>query len=323
MRIGILGAAGIAGTALVEPARQVDEVEVAAVAARDPGRAEAYARDHGIAVAHRSYQELLDDTSLDAIYVPLANSLHAQWSMAALDAGRHVLCEKPLASNAEQAAAMVATADRCQRVLMEAFHWRYHPVANRMIELGRAIGPLERVEVRFHVAIAKPNGRWERDLAGGSFMDLGCYCMHMARTVVGREPTVTAAVAEEGPEGVDASMEAELRFGDGCVAVVSSSMTKETPWPEAMSFRAWGPGGRMEVLNPMAPQMGHHVGAELADGTVIDEVLSSESSYVHQLRAFCAVVDGTQPLITGGADAVANMRAMDAVYVASGLGPRT
>jgi predicted dehydrogenase len=300
----------------------VDEVEVAAVAARDPARAEAFAREHGIELVHPSYRELVDDASLDAVYVPLANSLHAEWSMAALEAGRHVLCEKPLASNAGQAEEMVATAERCQRVLVEAFHWRYHPVAGRMIELSRLIGPLQRVEARFHVTIPADNIRFNLELAGGSFMDLGCYCMHMVRTVVGAEPVVTGAVALEGPHGVDLSMEAQLSFAGGCDAVVSSSMVTETSWPESMTFRAWGSAGELEVLNPMAPQFGHRIRARLEDGSTVDEVLSLLTSYEYQLRAFCAAVTGSEPALTGGADAIANMRAIDAVYVASGLGAR-
>ena len=322
MRMGIVGAADITGKAFIEPARMVDEVEICAIAARDPARAEAFAREHGIEVVHPTYQALVQDASLDAVYIPLPNSLHAQWSVAALEEGRHVLCEKPLASNADQAEAVVGTAGRCRRVLVEAFHWRYHPVAGRMIELGKLIGPLERVEARVHVSIPPDNIRFDLGLAGGSFMDLGCYCMHMARTVVGSEPEVTRAVAVEGPRGVDVSMEADLSFAGGCEAVVSSSMVAETSWPQSMTFRAWGRAGELEVLNPMAPQWGHRIRAKLGDGTTVDEVLSTGTSYEHQLRAFCRVVDGSEVAITGGADAIANMRAIDAVYLASGLGPR-
>lgn len=323
MRIGIVGAAGITETALIKPARGVDEVQIGAVAARDPARAAAFARKHGIEVVHPTYQALLEDASLDAVYVPLANSLHARWSIAALEAGRHVLCEKPLASNAAQAEEMVGAAHHHGRALVEAFHWRYHPVADRMIELAQMIGPLERVEASFCVSIPPDNIRFDLALAGGSFMDLGCYCMHMARTVVGSEPEVTRAVAVEGPAGVDVSMEAELSFEGGCVGVVSSSMVAQTSWPEAMAFRAWGRAGEMEILNPMAPQNGHRVRARLADGPSVDEVIDSATSYEHQLRAFCRVVDGSQVPVTGGADAIANMRAIDAVYEASGLGART
>lgn len=323
MRIGVIGAAGIVGRALIEPARKEDEVEVAAVAARDPERAAKFAKQHEIPVVHRSYDELLADDSLDAIYVPLANSLHAQWTIAALEAGHHVLCEKPFASNAAQAADMVATAERAGRVLMEAYHWRYHPVADRMIELAGAIGPLDELEVRFSISIPSENIRYDLALAGGSFMDLGCYCMHMARAVAGGNPRVISATAVEGPAGIDLSMETNLKFGDSLDAIVSCSMIGETSWPESMFVRARGRAGRLEVLNPMAPQWGHRIHAELADGTTVDEVIEAAgTSYDYQLRAFCRAVSGEEEPLTGGADAVATMAAIDDVYTASGLGIR-
>jgi len=323
IRIGIIGAADIAGQALVDPSRSVDEVDIAGVAARDTHRAEKFAGQHGLGKVYPTYEALLEDPSLDAVYIPLANSLHARWSIAALEAGRHVLCEKPLASNAEQARDMVSAAERQKRALVEAFHWRYHPVASRMIELGRRIAPLERVEASFNISIPADNIRFNLELAGGSFMDLGCYCVHMVRTVVGEEPEVLTASAAEGPEGIDQSMRAELSFPGGLPAVVSSSMVAEqTTWPEAMAFRAWGKAGRLEVLNPMAPQFGHRIHAELVDGTIVDEVLDTATSYEHQLRAFCHTLQGGGPALTGGADAVANMRVIDAVYEASGLGAR-
>jgi predicted dehydrogenase len=239
------------------------------------------------------------------VYIPLANSLHAEWTIAALEAGRHVLCEKPLTSNARQAETVVETAHRCGRVMMEAFHWRYHPVAYRMIELSRQIGPLQRVEAHFNVRIPSDNVRFQLQLAGGGFMDLGCYCVHMVRTVVGSEPEVLRAEAVEGPPGIDLSMRAELSFPGGLPAV-----------------RAWGEAGRFEVLNPMAPQMGHRISATLADGTTVDEVLDLRSSYEFQLRAFCRAVAGQERPLTGGQDAIANMQVIDAVYEASGLGIR-
>jgi predicted dehydrogenase len=323
MRIGVIGAAGIVGRALIEPARKVDEVEVAAVAARDPERAAKFAKEHEVPVVHQSYDELLADDSLDAIYVPLANSLHAQWTIAALEAGRHVLCEKPFASNAAQAAEMVATAERTGRVLVEAYHWRYHPVADRMLELARSIGPLEELEARFSISIPSENIRYDLALAGGSFMDLGCYCMHVVRTIADDNPRVVSAIAVEGPKGIDLSMEANLKFGDSLDAVVSCSMVGETSWPESMSVRARGRAGQLEILNPMAPQWGHRIQAELADGTTVDEVIDAAgTSYDYQLRAFCRAVSGEEEPLTGGADAIANMTAIDHVYTASGLGIR-
>jgi predicted dehydrogenase len=135
MRFGILGAATITESALIEPASATDGVEVWSVAARDLARARTYADKHAIPHVRSSYQALVEDPEIDAVYVPLANSLHARWATAALDAGKHVLCEKPLTSNAPQAAEAVAVAERNDRLLVEAFHWRYHPVAERMIDL--------------------------------------------------------------------------------------------------------------------------------------------------------------------------------------------
>jgi predicted dehydrogenase len=207
--------------------------------------------------------------------------------------------------------------------MMEAFHWRYHPVAYRMIELSRQIGPLQRVEAHFNVRIPSDNVRFQLELAGGGFMDLGCYCVHMVRTVVGSEPEVLRAEAVEGPPGIDLSMRAELSFPGGPPGLVSSSMVADrSEWPSAMAVRVWGEAGRFEVLNPMAPQMGHRISATLADGTTVDEVLDLRSSYEFQLRAFCRAVAGQERPLTGGQDAIANMQVIDAVYEASGLGIR-
>jgi len=323
VRLGIIGAANITDKAVIEPAKAIDEVELVGIAARDPARAEALARRTGMERVYPTYADLIADTSLDAVYIPLANSLHAEWTVAALEAGRHVLCEKPLTSNAPQAETVVETAQRCGRVMMEAFHWRYHPVAYRMIELSHQIGTLQRVEAHFNARIPSDNVRFQYELAGGGFMDLGCYCVHMVRTVVGSEPEVLRAEAVEGPPGIDLSMRAELSFSGGLPAVVSSSMVADrSEWPSAMTVRVWGEAGHFEVLNPMAPQMGHRISGTLADGTTVDEVLDLRSSYEFQLRAFCRAVAGQERPLTGGQDAIANMRVIDAVYEASGLGAR-
>ena len=254
--------------------------------------------------------------------MPLANSLHAEWAIAAVQSGKHVLCEKPLASNAEQAAEVVAAGAASGRLIVEAFHWRYHPVAERMLELGRAIGPLTEVEASFSVAIPSDDVRYDLDLAGGALMDLGCYCVHMLRTLTGSEPTVLAADAVEGPRGIDVSMTASLRFPSNIQASLHCSMVGETTWPDSMYVRARGENGEMEILNPMAPQLGNRINASTPDGVVVDETVDGPSTYEHQLRAFAAMVsDGATPL-TGGDDSINNMVAVDAVYEASGLGKR-
>ncbi len=323
MRTGVLSTARIVETALLRPARTVPDIEVAAIASRDRDRAEAYAAEHGISKVHATYEELVADDTLDAVYVPLPASLHARWSIAALEAGRDVLCEKPFAANASEARAMVACAERTGRLLVEAFHWRYHPVAERMIELGRRIGRLVSAEARFHAMIPEDDIRFRLELAGGGFMDLGCYPVHQLRTVTGEEPVVEAASATVGPPGIDRTMEVGLAFPSGLRARVSSSMVDPAaPGVEGISFRLTGEEGELEVDNPMAPQYGHRIRARLADGTEVDESIESATTYEHQLHAFLRYVAREEAPLTGGADAVANMAVLDAVYEAAGLGAR-
>ena len=173
MRIGVLGAARITPTALIKPARIIDGVEVAAVAARDRRRAEAFAARWGVPAVHDSYAELLADPSLDAVYVPLPNGLHAQWTQAAVAAGKHVLCEKPFTANAAQARQVADAAEATGLVVMEAFHYRYHPVARRMAELvhGGDLGRIQRVETAMCFPLpAFSDIRYDFGLAGGALM---------------------------------------------------------------------------------------------------------------------------------------------------------
>jgi len=173
LRIGILGAARIAPMALVRPARSVPEAAVLAVAARDETRARRFAARHGIPRVHRGYAELLADPEIDAVYNPLPNSLHCEWSIRALEAGKHVLCEKPLASNADEARRMTEAASRAGRVLVEAFHWRYHPLAERMkaiVESGE-LGRVRHVEASCCFPLLLPGDiRYRLDLAGGALL---------------------------------------------------------------------------------------------------------------------------------------------------------
>ena len=184
VRIGILGAARIAPSAVIKPAQKVDGAEIAAVAARDRSRADAFATKHGIPRVHESYASLVADPEIDAIYNPLPNGLHAEWTIAALEAGKHVLCEKPFTANAKEAEAVAAVAGRTDLVLMEAFHYRYHPLAARMREIVESgeLGTIARVETSLCFPLPKFSDiRYQYDLAGGATMDVGTYTVHMAR----------------------------------------------------------------------------------------------------------------------------------------------
>jgi predicted dehydrogenase len=319
MRIGLVGAAAIAPISVVNPAKDLEGVDVVGVAARDVERARSFAEEYGISRVHASYADLVADDSIDALYVGLPNSLHARWAIAGLEAGRHVLCEKPLSSNAVEAALMVETAERTGRWLIEAFHWRYHPVAARMLELSKNVGELVRIESRFDALITdRSNIRHDLGLAGGAMMDLGCYTLHFVRTVAGEEPEVKSATAIEGSPGIDLSMEAELAFPSGATASIGCSMTRSTrPFVHILGRDGW-----VHVENPMAPQNGHRITAQLSDSSIVDEELDLRPSYFFQLGSFAGVLAGTEQPLTGGTDAVANMTAIDAIYEASGLGAR-
>jgi predicted dehydrogenase len=322
LRIGLLGAARIAPAAVVHPARDLDRVEVVAVAARDPRRAEAFAREHGVQQAFASYDELVASDQIDAVYVGLPPSAHASWTIAALEAGKHVLCEKPFACSASEASAMVAAAGRAERVLCEAFHWRYHPLASRIsgVLASRRIGAIRSVEAAFDAPIPDLNDlRHDPRLGGGAMMDLGCYAVQWARFIAGGEPEVMSVRVTEGVPGIDLSMDAKLRFDGGVTALVTTSMAPDVTVRALLEVI--GDHGSITVENPLAPHLGHALVVEDPNGRS-RETVDGDSTYVHQLRAFVAAALDGEPLPTGGTDAIATMRVIEACYAAAGLPPR-
>ncbi len=320
LRIGLLGAAWIAPRAIVDPARQVVGTELVAVACRDPARAEAFAAEHDIPIAYSSYAQLIQDESLDAVFVALVNSHHAAWTVAALESGRHVLCEKPLAANADDCREMVAASERTGRLLVEAFHWRFHPLASRVLELSQRIGPLRRAVAHAHQNVDPDNVRYRLDLAGGVLMDLGCYAVHWLRTITGEEPQVISATAIEGPPGIDLTMEAELWFPSGLQALIDCSMIdKGVSLPDSVWLHLEGADGVLDVVNPLAPQAGNRVTGRLEDGSEVDESVDAGTTYVYQLESFVRTLAGVEAPVTGGRDSIGNMLAIDAIYTAAGL----
>ena len=322
IRFGILGAAKIAPNALTLPARQVPEVEVTAVAARDPARAREFAKANGIARALASYEDLIADRDIDVIYNPLPNSLHCEWSIRALRAGKHVFCEKPIASNASEAERMAQVADETGMILVEAFHYRYHPLADRVRELIRdgAIGKLQHAEGHFSVPIPPTNIRFDWSLAGGATMDLGCYPLHMIRYFSGMTPRVIGAKAQVGPPNIDVAMEADMELAPGVTARMTCSMAADAQL--SASFLARGDRGGLKVANPVGPHWGHQLTITTPGGTT-NETVPGDTTYTHQLRALVAALRGDRSAFpTDGNDAVIGMRIIDEVYRAAGLPPR-
>lgn len=319
VRFGVLGAARIAPKALIDPVASIDGAVVTVVAARDRSRAEAFAATHGIPTVVDGYEAVVTSDEVDVVYNPLPMSHHARWTIAALEAGKHVLCEKPFAANATEAAEMVAAAERAGRALGEAFHYYYHPLFRRVLDEVRSgrIGPVERVDAWFSTTIPQPDLRWDYATAGGALMDLGCYPMSWVRHVTGEEPTVVSATAVEGPPRIDAVMDTELAFPSGITARVRSAMDE----PASIGLTVVGRDGCIDVDNPMAPQRGNRLTITTAGGTTRGPV-DAGTSYDHMVRAFLDHLVHGAPFPTSGSDSVANMAALDAVYEASGLGRR-
>jgi len=321
LRFGILGAARIAPKGFIEPSAATASVEITRVAARDSARAEAFATENGIPNVSPSYEALIQADDVDVVYNPLPMSLHAEWTIAALRAGKHVLCEKPLAANATEASEMVAAAQETGQILGEAFHYWYHPLWARVLKLVRSgtIGSLERIEGRFNIAISQPDIRWNYETAGGSLMDLGCYPLHWVRWVAGAEPTVVSANAtvDSSAPKIDADMTAELAFPDGVSGSLQTSMIAGEG-EEVIDLQIIGSGGTIHVDNPLAPQNGNTLTITTEGGTTTGSV-DAGVTYAHMIRAFADhVVHGT-PYPTASDDSVHNMRAIDAIYAAAEL----
>ena len=319
IRVGVLGAARIAPRALFEPARARDDVVIASVAARDPARAGAYAALHGIESADEDYAALVLRDDLDLIYVALPPAGHAEWTIRALEAGKAVLCEKPFARSAAEARTMVDAARRTGGHLIEAFHYRFHPIIRRAeaILAEGLLGRLTCGEARLDYPIPRAPGelRWSAEQGGGALMDLGCYPLHLLRTLLRAEPEVTAATAMQ-IDGVDAETDATLMFPGGVTGQIGASMTAERPNARAVIT---GERGRLTISNFIAPQNGCQFVLEV-DGR--SQVLATDgpSTYQAQLDHVVQVLrGGVSAALTGGHDAVANMAAIDAIRSTAGL----
>jgi predicted dehydrogenase len=323
LRLGVLGAARIAGTAIVEPAR-LTGARLVAVAARDLDRASTFAAAHGVEQVYGSYAEVLADPQVEAIYNPLANSLHGPWNLAAVEAGKHVLTEKPSASNAAEAHAVRDAVAGAGVLFMEGFHYLYHPVARRLLEIAGSgeIGELRSVEISMRMPPpADGDPRWSLELAGGSLMDVGCYGLHMHRALgafAGGEPVVTAARGGERDPGVDEWLDVELAFPNGVTGLVRSAMNHEE---FDFSCRLIGSAGEAFGPSYVLPHLDDRV-LITVDGTTTEQELGRRSSYVYQLEAFANAVRGGDPVLTGPDDAVASAELIDAAYLAAGFEPR-
>ena len=322
LAIGILGAARITPPALIDPAAHTGD-RLVAVAARDRSRSEAFAAEHGIGRVHETYQDVIDDPDVEVIYNPLPNGLHGPWNLRALAAGKHVLSEKPSASTGEEALQVHEAVQASGVRFMEAFHYRYHPVIGRMLELAGngEIGEVEHVEVVMGFPLDNPaDPRWDFDLAGGAMMDLGCYALHGLRTLgtaLGGEPEVRAATAipRESDPRVDAELSADLGFPSGATAHFRSSFVL----PE-MTFTMHIRGSTGEALahNFVVAALDNRI-TVVSGGERVVEHHGDKTTYTYQLEAFGRHVLDGEEIPTDSADALTQARLIDQCYDAAGL----
>ena len=322
IRLGLLGAAKITPAAVVKPARETAGVALASVAARDPERARAFARRHGLPHSHQSYAALIADPNIDAIYIALPSVFHAEWAVRALRAGKHVLCEKPLAACEREARWMAGEAAASGRLLTEAFHYRYHPLMARLKQILDAgeLGSIRRIQACLCVPLFNPSDiRYRYELGGGAMLDVGCYSINIVRFLTGEEPRVASARARLVRPQVDRFMEGELTFPGGATGRFMASTASIYLWRSSVRIQC--DAGELSVFSPFHPHSYHHLIVRGPNGRRLERV-PGKTTFHHQLSAFaCAIRGGPLPP-THAEDAVANLRVIDAAYVCAGLEPR-
>lgn len=312
LRWGILSTANIGIKAVVPAIQRADGCTVSAIASRDQTKAQEAASKLGIPKTYGSYEELLADAEIDAVYNPLPNSLHREWSIKALEAGKHVLCEKPLGLNAAEAVEMAAVAEESGRTLMEAFMYRFHPRFEKLRELltGGAIGELRLIRSAFTFRVRDAaNIRFDPALGGGALYDVGCYCVNIIRTLAGTEPDqVTAQAHWIG--GVDDTLVGTLRFGSVLAHFDCSLVLARREFISLV-----GTEGTLEATSPFVVGHGPVPIVEKHEGQEdILHTVPGADEYKLMAEHFADCVLHGKPLRYPVSDAIANLRVMDALY---------
>ena len=309
VRWGILSTARIGGR-LVEGAARSDAAEVVAVASRHEATAQAFADAHGIDRAHGSYAALLADPEIDAVYVPLPNSMHVGWTLQALQAGKHVLCEKPFDRRPEAVERAFDVAEQHGLVLSEAFMWRHNPQTQRLRELldEGAVGDVRLVRACFSFVLAgHVDVRLDPALDGGGLMDVGCYCVSGARFVAG-EPVSVSAQVVDGPTGVDLRLSGLLRFDGDVLGVIDCGLDTYSRG----ELEIVGSAGRIVLPDPWHATEPRIVVERGFEREVV--TLDAADSYTRELEDMAAAIAGERAPLLGRADALGQARTIEALY---------
>ena len=318
MRLGLLSTANI-NRAILAGAAKTGQVDVVAVASRDAVRADAYAAEHGIATAHGSYEALLADPDVEAVYISLPNGMHHEWTMHALAAGKHVLCEKPYTRQPHQAEEAFDAADAAGLVLAEAFMYRHHPqtaTVARLVADG-AIGRLCAVKTTFTFPLHDLSDvRALPELDGGALMDVGCYCVSGIRLLAG-EPQHVRGEQVTGTTGIDMAFHGTLR----CAADVVGQFEATFRSPQRQSLEAVGEDGVLVVEAPWRVDWGGSVTLR-RDGATEPVEVEEADAYTLELENLADAIEGRAPALLARADAVGQARAIDALYRSAESGTR-
>ncbi len=322
LRWGILSTAKIGHRAVIPAIQQSRNGVVAAIASRDLATAQNAADALNIPRAFGSYDAMLTSSEIDAVYIPLPNNLHKEWTIRAAEAGKHILCEKPFALNTAEVKQMIAAAQEHHVVLMEAFMYRFHPQFTRVRQLiaEGAIGQVRTIRSAFCYTMGRPNDiRINKELGGGALMDVGCYCVNMARLITGTEPLTVQASAEFGATQVDLAFAAVMRFPDDVLAVFDCNFRSDyTEW-----LQIQGTSGRLEIPRPIKPS-GATAEIILRQGETADAAartttftVPAANHYTLMCEHFADVVLNGAPLAYPPELDLGNMRVIDALYASA------
>jgi len=314
LKWGVLGTANIGRAAVIPAIQHSSNGQVVAVASRSEEKARVFATELGIPRAYGSYQALLAADDIDAVYIPLPNSLHREWTIKAAEAGKHVLCEKPLALNAAECVDMDVAARRNGVKLMEAFMYRFHPQTEQVLQLIQqgAIGTVRFIRAAFTFRLTNPaNIRFQPELGGGALMDVGCYCVNVCRTLAGAEPVEVQAYASWGETGVDEQLVGTLRFADDLFAQFDCALDME----RREVYQVAGTESCLDVPVAFLPRA--------ADTTIVQRTGRWEETtytvpgvdeYQLMVEHFADCVRHDRPVRYPPAEAAANMRVIEALY---------
>ena len=322
IRWGVISTANI-GRAAVIPAIQASRNgELAAVAGREAGKAEAFAAQLGITKAYGSYAALLEAPDIDAVYIPLPNSLHREWTLRAAAMGKHILCEKPLGLTAQECLEMEAAAEQNGVKLMEAFMYRFHPRTEKVLEMVRAgrLGELRLIHSTFTFRLTRPdNIRLRPELGGGSLMDVGCYCVNISRTAAGAEPVEVQALARWSQSGVDEQLVGTLRFANGLMAQFDCALTLE----RREAYELAGTEAHLAVPAAFLPGDADTVIQETRSrGNHEEQMVPGVDEYRLMVEHFADCIVQDRPPRYPASEAAANMRVIEVLYQSAREGGR-